>query len=339
MADEVAVLVQQGTALLVGEVVGDYEFAPRDDVGTRHRRRVRWDRLVPRSAVAPPSALQDVRPLFAVQLALAPEVRAARLTDATGVSRTQVGDTGAPTRQRRPERTREHGRLRRRDRPGHDQHPVHGLRPRRATRSPGTSSSTSRSCRAPAGSSTTRSRSGSAPAPSIADRAARQPACAPATSPRSASPTSARPRWCGTADRPALLQRHRLAGHPHRPHRRAPWTADGRGDVIRARTGLPPATYFSGGKLQWILENVDGVREAAERGDAVFGTIDSWLLWNLTGGVDGGVHVTDVTNASRTMLMDLETLDWDDELLAFFGVPRAMLPADPPVLGPRAATA
>ncbi len=90
---------------------------------------------------------------------------------------------------------------------------------------------------------------------------------------------------------------------------------DGRGDVIRHRAGLPPATYFSGGKLQWILENVDGVREAAERGRAIFGTTDSWLLWNLTGGVDGGQHITDVTNASRTMLMDLETLDWDRELL------------------------
>ncbi|HWJ83464.1 MAG TPA: glycerol kinase GlpK [Nocardioides sp.] len=101
---------------------------------------------------------------------------------------------------------------------------------------------------------------------------------------------------------------------------------DGRGDVIRQRAGLPPATYFSGGKLQWILDNVDGARAAAERGDALFGTPDSWLLWHLTGGPDGGVHVTDVTNASRTMLMDLETLDWDEELLGFFGIPRAMLP-------------
>ncbi len=101
---------------------------------------------------------------------------------------------------------------------------------------------------------------------------------------------------------------------------------DGRGDVIRHRAGLPPATYFSAGKLQWVLENVDGVRAAAERGDAIFGTTDTWLLWHLTGGVHGGVHVTDVTNASRTMLMDLETLDWDDELLSFFGVPRRMLP-------------
>ncbi|HUR04806.1 MAG TPA: glycerol kinase GlpK, partial [Nonomuraea sp.] len=102
---------------------------------------------------------------------------------------------------------------------------------------------------------------------------------------------------------------------------------DGRGDVIRRKAGLPPATYFSGGKVQWILENVDGVRAAAERGDAIFGNTDSWLLWNMTGGVDGGHHITDVTNASRTMLMDLETLDWDDELLGFFGIPRAMLPA------------
>src|SRR6266540_4827112 len=97
---------------------------------------------------------------------------------------------------------------------------------------------------------------------------------------------------------------------------------DGRGDVVRGRAGLPPATYFSGGKIQWILENVDGVRQAAEAGDAIFGTTDTWLLWNLT----GGAHVTDVSNASRTMLMSLETLDWDDELLGFFGVPRSMLP-------------
>jgi glycerol kinase len=109
---------------------------------------------------------------------------------------------------------------------------------------------------------------------------------------------------------------------------------DGRGDVIRRKAGLPPATYFSGGKLQWILENVDGVREAAERGDAIFGNTDTWLLWHLTGGRDGGVHVTDPTNASRTMLMDLERLDWDDELLSFFGVPRQMLPAIQPSSNP-----
>ncbi|MGC4941458.1 glycerol kinase GlpK [Kribbella sp. DT2] len=101
---------------------------------------------------------------------------------------------------------------------------------------------------------------------------------------------------------------------------------EGKGDVIRQKAGLPPATYFSAGKVQWILENVDGVREAAEAGDAVFGNTDTWLLWHLTGGVDGGVHITDVTNASRTMLMNLETLDWDDELISFFDIPRQMLP-------------
>jgi glycerol kinase len=101
---------------------------------------------------------------------------------------------------------------------------------------------------------------------------------------------------------------------------------DGRGDVIRQKAGLPPATYFSGGKIQWILENVDGARELAESGDAIFGNTDTWLIWQLTGGVNGGVHVTDPTNASRTMLMNLETLDWDDELLGFFDIPRSMLP-------------
>jgi len=97
--------------------------------------------------------------------------------------------------------------------------------------------------------------------------------------------------------------------------------------LLCERTGLPPATYFSGSKIQWILDNVKGVREAAERGEAVFGNIDTWVIWNLTGGVDGGAHVTDVTNASRTLLMDLRTLDWDDELLALFKIPRRMLPA------------
>jgi glycerol kinase len=110
---------------------------------------------------------------------------------------------------------------------------------------------------------------------------------------------------------------------------------DGRGQVIRERAGLPPAAYFSGGKLQWLLENVDGLREAAESGRAAFGTTDTWLLWNLTGGRSGGVHVTDPTNASRTMLMDLRTLDWDEELLGFFGVPRTMLPDIRPSADPQ----
>jgi glycerol kinase len=108
----------------------------------------------------------------------------------------------------------------------------------------------------------------------------------------------------------------------------------GRDHIIRARTGLPPATYFSAGKVQWILENVEGVREAAGRGEAVFGTVDTWIIWLLTGGIDGGAHVTDVTNASRTMLMDLRTLEWDDELLGFFGIPRTMLPAIRPSAEP-----
>ena len=111
---------------------------------------------------------------------------------------------------------------------------------------------------------------------------------------------------------------------------------EGHGETIRRKAGLPPATYFSGGKLKWILDNVDGVRRAAEQGHALFGNTDAWVLWNLTGGPNGGVHATDVTNASRTMLMDLETLDWDDELLELFGVPRAMLPAINPSSHPDA---
>src|SRR3954453_6633767 len=109
---------------------------------------------------------------------------------------------------------------------------------------------------------------------------------------------------------------------------------DERGQTIRRKAGLPPATYFSGGKIQWILENVEGAREAADSGNAIFGNTDTWLLWNLTGGRDGGVHVTDPTNASRTMLMNLETLDWDDELLGFFGIPRQMLPQIMPSSAP-----
>jgi len=97
-------------------------------------------------------------------------------------------------------------------------------------------------------------------------------------------------------------------------------------DRFRPKVGLPLATYFSGPKIKWILENVPGVREKAEKGEVLFGNIDSWVIWNLTGGTKGGVHVTDVSNASRTMLMNLETLDWDDEILKIMGVPKAMLP-------------
>jgi len=103
-------------------------------------------------------------------------------------------------------------------------------------------------------------------------------------------------------------------------------SADGGQDRFRPKTGLPIATYFSGPKIKWILENIDGVRERAESGDVIFGNIDTWVIWQLTGGADGGVHVTDVTNASRTMMMDLKTLDWDEEILGILGVPRAMLP-------------
>jgi glycerol kinase len=102
--------------------------------------------------------------------------------------------------------------------------------------------------------------------------------------------------------------------------------ATGGKDRFRAKTGLPLTTYFSGLKIAWILDHVDGARARAERGELLFGNIDSYLLWNLTGGVSTGIHRTDVTNASRTQLMDLETLNWDDELLHLFDVPRAMLP-------------
>lgn len=97
-------------------------------------------------------------------------------------------------------------------------------------------------------------------------------------------------------------------------------------DRFKAQTGLPLATYFAGPKIRWILDHVDGARGRAEAGELLAGTIDAWLLWNLTGGPDGGVHVTDVTNASRTLLMDLRTLDWDADLLAAQGIPRSLLP-------------
>jgi glycerol kinase len=103
--------------------------------------------------------------------------------------------------------------------------------------------------------------------------------------------------------------------------------ANGGQDRFRAKVGLPLATYFSGPKIKWILDNVEGARAKAEAGEILFGNIDTWVIWNLTGGPNGGVHVTDVTNASRTMLMNLETLDWDEEILGIMGVPRAMLPA------------
>ncbi|MFI1155772.1 glycerol kinase GlpK [Streptomyces sioyaensis] len=92
------------------------------------------------------------------------------------------------------------------------------------------------------------------------------------------------------------------------------------------RCGLPPSTYFSAPRIRWLFDHVDGLRQRAEDGEVLFGTMESWLIWNLTGGPAGGLHLTDVTNASRTMLMNISTLDWDEELLEFFGVPRPMLP-------------
>jgi glycerol kinase len=101
---------------------------------------------------------------------------------------------------------------------------------------------------------------------------------------------------------------------------------DGGTDRLRARTGLPLASYFSGLKLVWLLENLPGARARAQNGEVLFGTIDSWLIWNLTGGPRGGRHVTDATNASRTQLMNLATLDWDEDILRLFDIPRACLP-------------
>jgi len=110
---------------------------------------------------------------------------------------------------------------------------------------------------------------------------------------------------------------------------------EGGQDRLRAKVGLPLATYFSGPKIRWILENVGGVRAAAEKGEALFGNIDTWLIWWLTGGPRGGAHLTDVSNASRTMLMDLRTLEWDDEILRLLAIPRRMLPEIRPSSDPR----
>jgi glycerol kinase len=101
---------------------------------------------------------------------------------------------------------------------------------------------------------------------------------------------------------------------------------DGGHDRLRDKTGLPLASYFSGLKLRWLLDNVPGAREKAAAGDVLFGNIDTWLVWNLTGGVNGGCHITDVTNASRTQLMNLRSLEWDEEILRLFDIPKACLP-------------
>jgi glycerol kinase len=103
-------------------------------------------------------------------------------------------------------------------------------------------------------------------------------------------------------------------------------SADGGQARFQEKVGLPLATYFSGPKVRWILDNVDGARAKAEAGDLMFGNIDTWCIWNLTGGTNGGLHITDVTNASRTMLMDLRTLAWDEDIASTIGVPTSMLP-------------
>lgn len=108
---------------------------------------------------------------------------------------------------------------------------------------------------------------------------------------------------------------------------------EGGQDRFRSRVGLPLATYFSGPKIRWILENVPEAKSAAQKGEAIFGNIDTWLIWLLTGGPNGGVHVTDVSNASRTMLMNLETLDWDENICKILGVPSQMLPSIVPSSG------
>ncbi|PAC28160.1 glycerol kinase GlpK [Flectobacillus sp. BAB-3569] len=97
-------------------------------------------------------------------------------------------------------------------------------------------------------------------------------------------------------------------------------------NCFREKTGLPLATYFSGLKIKWLLDNVEGLREAAQNGEAIFGNMDTYVIWNLTGGTDGGIHVTDVTNASRTQLMNLHTMQWDDEILEILDIPKQILP-------------
>jgi glycerol kinase len=104
------------------------------------------------------------------------------------------------------------------------------------------------------------------------------------------------------------------------------FAADGGVERFKQKVGLPLSTYFAGTKIVWILENVEGAREKAEAGELMFGTTDSWVIWNLTGGTDGGIHITDVTNASRTLFMDLETCSWDEEILGILGIPASMLP-------------
>ena len=153
-----------------------------------------------------------------------------------------------------------------------------------------------------------------APRRSWARRSSR-PASPRTSSRRSGSPTSARRRWCGTETTGKAVYNAIVWQDTRTDQICNELMADGGQDRFRPKTGLPIATYFSGPKVRWILDNVEGAAARAESGDLLFGNMDTWVIWNLTGGTNGGLHITDVTNASRTMLMDLATSDWDEELL------------------------
>ncbi len=227
--------------------------------------------------------------------------RAAEQRSRPSVTRSPLTEGDRGSRAKHPA----HGRLRPRDRSGDDQSPgrssstVAG-----SVVSTGAAASTSRSSRAPAGSSTTRWRSGrnvrGGHRRRLSRRAERHPHDVAAVGITNQRETTV--VWNKTHRR-AGLQRDRLAGHPHAGHRRPARRRRRRHRSLRRdHVGLPLATYFAGTKIVWILENVEGARAAAEAGELLFGTTDTWVLWNLTGGADGGVHATDVTNASRTLL-------------------------------------
>ena len=226
------------------------------------------------------------------------------------------------------QRRAHHGRVRRSRRPGHHQHPLHDLRPRRATRWPATSSSTSRSCPRPAGSSTTRWRSGSAPARCI-QTALRQGRPARASDLAALGITNQRETtvvW-DKQHRPALLQRDRLAGHPHRPDRqqagaRRPRRPDPRSAPGCRRRRTSPAARSSGSSRTSTAS-----ARPPRRGDALFGNTDTWLIWNLTGGTDGGVHVTDVDQRQpHDADGPRDAATGTTSCSALFDIPRAMLP-------------
>ena len=198
------------------------------------------------------------------------------------------------------------GPVHRRHRPGHHVQPLHRLRQGRPDR-----------LRRPEGARADLPEAGLGRAQRDRDldqrpggrrRRHRKAGITPPTSRRSASPTSARPRCCGTRT-PVSPSTTPSSGRTPAPTRSARNSAaTSARTASAARPGLPLASYFAGPKVRWLLDNVEGLRERAEAGDILFGTMDSWVIWNLTGGADGGVHVTDVTNASRTMLMNLHTM-------------------------------